>query len=815
MPILHDIVFAARSWLRRPSHAVVALLTLGLGVGATTAIFSVLNGVLLKPLDYPESDRVVVLWDRLEGERTSDPSAPNLEDWTAASRSFEALAGVWGAAWSLTDDGVGATRVFGGRMTPSLLPVLGIEPVLGRSFTEEETHGEHFVALISHGLWNSRFGGSADVLERTITLDGARYRVVGVLPDVAMPMNQAAVVMTTPGEAHVWLPVDRTNEWYQRRTTHMTLALGRLKSGVTMEQAQSEMSAIAAALAERHPAANAGRGVLLRPIREEIVGDVRRDLLLVLGAVTLVLLVACANLASLMLARALEREREVAVRAALGAGTGRLIRLALVEVALLGVGGAVIGGLVAIAGTHLLLELGPADLPRRAEIAVDPLVLGFAIVLAITSALLAGVLPARRMAASDPQRALQSGSARTGAGARGHGLRGALVVGQLGMAVVLLACAGLLLRSFTELLGRDPGVAVEDVIALGVLLPGPEYDDALRAGAYHTAALEAAHAVPGVRDAALAYDVPLETTWSEGFSIVGRPAPQPGTGPSARFRPVGTGYFELLDVPVLAGRTFGDADRLGAPGVAIVNRALAEQYFAGDDPVGRRIRNGTPRANFPAAPEEFEIVGVVENVAFSGPRAGPQPALYVPLGQFPITYFQVLARTDVAPVSLVRSLADAVRGLDPSVPIPDAVPLATVQSRMLARDRFLALLAGLFAAVALAVAAGGVYGVLSYAAAARRREMGVRQALGADSLAVLRLMLGSAVRLAAAGLVVGLVGAIAASRILASTLYGVRPTDPLVLAGVLLTLLLVALVAGLVPALRTASIDPGEALRVE
>jgi predicted permease len=348
-----------------------------------------------------------------------------------------------------------------------------------------------------------------------------------------------------------------------------------------------------------------------------------------------------------------------------------------------------------------------------------------------------------------------------------------------------------------------------------VLLPGPEYDDALRAGAYHAAALEAARAVPGVRDAALAYDVPLETTWSEGFSIVGRPESEPGTGPSARFRPVGTGYFELLDVPVLAGRTFRDADRLGAPGVAIVNRALAEQYFPGEDPVGRRIRNGTPRANVPEAPEEFEIVGVVENVAFSGPRAGPQPALYVPLGQFPITYFQVLIRTDVAPVSLVRPLADAVRGLDASVPIPDAVPLATVQSRMLARDRFLALLAGLFAAVALTVAAGGVYGVLSYAAAARRREMGVRQALGADSLAVLRLMLGNAIRLAGAGLVVGLVGAVAASRLLASTLYGVRPTDPLVLAGVLLTLLLVAIVAGLVPALRAASVDPAEALRVE
>lgn len=815
MPILHDIVFAARAWLRRPSHAVVALLTLGLGVGATTAIFSVLNGVLLKPLDYPESDRVVVLWDRVEDDRTSDPSAPNLEDWTSASRSFEALAGAWGAAWSLTDDDAAAVRVFGGRMTPSLLPVLGISPILGRSFTEEETHGEHFVALISHGLWRSRFGGSADVLERSITLDGARYRVVGVLPDVAMPMNHATVVMTAPGEAHVWLPVDRTNEWYQRRTTHMTLALGRLKRDVTIEQAQSEMSTIAAALAEQHPQANAGRGVLLRPIREEIVGDVRRDLLLALGAVLLVLLVACANLASLMLARALEREREVAVRAALGAGRDDLIRLALVEVALLGVGGAVLGGLVAIAGTQLLLELGPADLPRRAEISVDPLVLSFAIVLALTSALLAGVLPARRMSASDPQRALQSGSARTGTAARGHGLRGALVIGQLGMAVVLLVCAGLLLRSFAELRGRDPGVRVHDVVALGILLPGPEYDDAQRAGAYHAAALDAVRAVPGVSDAALAYDLPLETTWSEGFTVVGRPEPRPGEGASARFRPVGTGYFELLDVPLLAGRTFRDADRLGAPGVAIINRALAEQHFAGEDPVGKRIRNGTPRANFPEAPDEFEIVGVVENVAFSGPRADPQSALYVPLGQFPISYFQVLVRTDVAPVSLVRTLADAVRSLDPSVPIPDAVPLATVQSRMLARDRFLALLAGMFAAVALIVAAGGVYGVLSYAAAARRREMGVRQALGADSLDVFRVMLGSAMRLAGAGVVIGLVGAVAASRILASTLYGVRPTDPLVLAGVLLTLLLVAIVAGLVPALRAASVDPAEVLHTD
>ncbi len=817
-----DVGYAVRTMLRMPGFTAVAVLTLGLGVGANTAIFSVLHGVLLRPLEYPNAERIVVLRDRSrQSGLTIDASAPNVEDWKAMSTSFEAVALVWGGAWAVTEDDLEAEQVPGGRVSAEVFDVLGIRPVAGRFFTPEENFGDPDLVVISHGLWQSRFGADPSAVGRTLTVDGRFRTIIGVLPPVPMPLNHAMVELTSAeGSHHIWIPIDEEDQWYGRRASHFTLALARLNHEATLVQAQAELSAIAAWLEERYPDSNTGLDAAVDPLRDLVVGEVQSELYLVLGAVTLVLVVACANLTNLLLARSVDRRREMAVRAALGAGGGRLISQALTEAAMLGLAGSAVGLGIAWLGTDLILTFTPQDLPRRAGIGLNGIVLSYALVLAVAASVGAALFPAWRMGRADSRGdvrgALVAGGSRSSSlGTALSSLRSALVVGQLAMAVLLLAGSGLLLRTLVELRSVDPGARTERVLSVPFYLSGVDYGDAQVNRTTQVTIRNAIAALPGVEEAVLAYDLPVASSWWERFTVVDRPPPEPGQAPVSGFRPVGAGYFEALDIPVVRGRTFHRGDRVGAPGAVVVNRALVDRFFPGEEAIGRRISTGTPRANFPEAPEEWTIVGIVENVGFSGPRGEYHPALYVPAAQFPVAYLQVLATTTVEPVTLVSAARNAVWSVDPNLPLPDVAPLSDEVDRLVARERFVAVIAGVFAVVALLLAGAGVYGVLSYSVASRRGELGVRMALGAAPGRVMASVLGRALTLASGGLALGVVGAVILGTVMSGFLFRVRPWDPAVLVGVIAVLSAVATLAVLLPARRAAGTDPVAALRAE
>jgi predicted permease len=536
--------------------------------------------------------------------------------------------------------------------------------------------------------------------------------------------------------------------------------------------------------------------------------------------VALVLLVACANLANLLLARSVDRRREMAVRAALGAGVGNLMAQALTEVAVLGLAGAAVGLGFAWIGTELILNFTPSDLPRRATVGLNGVVLAYAMVVALIAGVGSGLYPAWRSGRADSRGALRGalvagGNRSTSLGTGLSKLRAGLVVGQLALAVLLVAGSGLLLRTLVEVSAVDPGAKTKNVLSVPFYLSGSNYGGAEINRNTQLAIREAVAALPGVESAVLAYDSPVETMWYESFTVVGRPPPDPGQMPVSRFRPVGVGYFEALEIPILGGRGFEATDRIGAPGAVVVNRALVERYFPGEEALGRTIATGTPRANFPEAPAEWTIVGIAENVGFTGPRDVYLPALYVPLAQFPIGYLHVFATTSVEPSSLIASARNAVWAVDPDLPLPDVAPLSDAVKRLVARERFVAVLATAFAVVALVLAGAGVYGVMSYSVASRRGELGVRMAMGAAPRRVLTEVFGKALAFATVGLLIGITGAVLLGMGLSGFLFRVRPWDPTVMAGVLVTLLVVAGIAVWLPARRAAATDPISVLRSE
>ncbi len=824
--LLQDLRYAARTLLKSPGFTIVAVLTLALGIGANTAIFSVVDGVLLRPAPLDDMDRLAVVWetDRNSGTTREPVSLPDFIDFSEQSETFDTLAGF--AAGTVTLTGVAGDPVHLAIVasTPELLPMFGVEPILGRRFTAQERRpGGDRVVLISEGLWERVYARSPDVLGRTMRLDGNERTIIGIVPDnagfgVVQVLDSAAfgtAVADDSGrrEVTIWSPLQvSVEEW--PRSRHPMFALGRLAPGVSRAAAQQEMVGIAAEL-EAAYAVNDGRGVHLEPLRDVIFGSVRPALLLLLAAVGLVLLVASANVANLLLARATNRTREVAIRASLGADGRRLARQFLVEGVLLALLGGAAGVGLAIVGTNVLLALAPADIPRMETVGVDGRILTVTLAVSLAIGILFGLVPTRRARHVDVQSALRSEPGTAGHGGQRRGLlQSGLVIAELALAVVLVIGAALLLYSFWRILQVDPGFRTEGVLKAEFELPESRYPadfsdwpDLVEMHRFNAALLERANALPGVLSSALAVGHPMDRGSTNSFVIVGREA-ESADLPEISNRFVTPGYFDTVGVGLRQGRTFDAGDDTEAPAVAVINEAAARRLFPDGNSLGQRIAFWG---------SERRIVGVVANEKFHGLTAEAPIAIYTPLKQTPSLGGGevLLVQGSGDPETLAAPVRAAIQDIDPELAVFGVEPLSETVGRSIAQQRFTLLLLGVFAAVAILLAVIGIHGVLSYVVARRTSEMGIRMALGASRGNVIGLVAGQGARLAVVGLALGVVGALAATRLLGSLLFGVTVTDPATFVTVVAAVFGIAMLATLMPAFRATRIAPVDALRSE
>ncbi|MDF1504922.1 ABC transporter permease, partial [Roseisolibacter sp. H3M3-2] len=810
-PVLaHDLRYAARALRRRPGFVAVVVLTLALGIGATTALFSVVNGVLLRPLAFPEAERLVevrgVSTDGNPERVGASASYPDYVDYRDQSTRFAHLAAFRTWTTTLTAADAEPARLPLMLATASYFPTLGVRPLVGRALVPaDERPGAPAVAVLGHALWRQRFGGDPAVVGRAITLDGVPTTVVGVLPPDAK-LDRADV--------QLWQPVV-PGALERERGVHRYSVVGRLRPGATPEQATTELRAVARRLEAAFPRDNAKRTVELRALRESVVGDARPALLILFGAVTLVLLVGCANLASLFLARGAAREREMAVRAALGAGRTRLMRQWMTESLLLTLSGGLAGLAVAWLGTRALLAFVPQSIPRAGEVTLDLPVLGFLLAVSVATGLVFGALPALQLRrdAGAPGLAGALSGGRATAGRSRTRLRQGLVVAEMTLATVLVVGAALLLKSFWQLQSTRLPVRPEGVVVTRLLLPETRYDSSAKIVRFYARLREEVAALPGVRSAAVAYEHPIGAGWTSSFTIVGRPKPTEGDRPEARVRPVQPGYFRTVGLALRAGRDVSADDRMDTPGVVVVNEAFVRRHFAGADPLGHVLDREGPW--WPGQPTTFTIVGVVADEPYLGVGREADPATYYPHAQFPMGDMWLVTRTDLGVAATAPLLRERVWRLDPALPVEEVTALRALLGTSLAEPRFNASLLALFAGAALLLAAVGIYGVLAYTVAQRTREIGVRLALGAARGQVVRLVVGQGLRVAAAGVVLGTAGALALGRVLGALLQDVSQRDPAVLGAVVVVLTGTALAAAWLPARRASRIAPTTALRAE
>ena len=815
-----DVRYGARALWKSPAFTLVAVLAVALGVGANTAIFSVVNTVLLRALPYENSERLVTLYTgRVPTAQPSGPlSYPDLLDYRAQTQSFEYVAGYQGVGTVMS---VGAgdepERVRGTEVMADLFPALGVHAAMGRVFTrEEDVEGGAFVIVISDGLWRRRFGSDPNVVGREVRmgLSGRAATVLGVMPPGFKfpPDDTEALDYYSPFIAEN--AKDNADSMNNRDSVFIPV-VAKLRDGVSFEQAEAEVTTVAGRLAAEHPDTNTNRRARVVRLHEDLVGQVRPALLVLLGAVGLVLLIACANVANLLLARAAARGREIAVRTALGATRARVARQLLTESLLLSLAGGAAGLLLSVWGVEAIIKLSPATVPRLAETSIDARVFLFALGVSILTGLVFGLAPALQASKTDLAESLKEGGRSGSAGARRNRLRSALVVVEVALSLMLLVGAGLLVKSFRQLLATDPGYSPERVLAVTVALNTKRFADEDSRAAYYREAVARIGGLPGVEAAGLTRLLPLgRSDIFNSFQIAGRAPFAPGERHSGRSYTVSPEYFRVLSVPLRRGRAFEAADGKNANPVIIVNEAFVRRYFPEQEPLGQHVILESDDNNKPLPPRE--VVGVVGNVRFQSFKDEEQPEYYIPFEQSPSAVTQVVVRAkgeDAA--ALTAPVRAALKGVDSNLLIWETRTMDELVGQSVAPQRFNVALLGFFAALAMLLAAVGIYGVMSYTVTQRRHEIGIRMALGAGRGDVLRLVVRQGMLLTLAGLGLGLVGALALTRLMSSLLYGVSATDPLVFAAVSLLLATVALLACYVPARRATKVDPMVALRYE
>ncbi len=784
---MNDLRYAIRSFLRTPGFTLVAVLTLALGIGATTAIFSVVNAVLLRPLPYADADRLVV----------TRGSLPDVRDLERSNRSFDGMATWASNLFNLRID-ADSRQVLGGMVSRNLLPLLGVQPLLGRNFTEDDDRQD--TVILGYGLWQSRFGGDPGVLGRTIDLSGTSYTVIGVAP---------AWFRFPTAEFQLWAPLSSIDTKRPQQATNRSLRIfsvvARLEPGVTLQQAQADAAAVSARLSQEFPATNEGVAFEVVPVYERLVGAVKPALSILLGTVGLLLLIACANVANLMLARTTVREREMAIRIALGAGRGRLIRQLMIESVALAVAGGLIGLLLTMWGIDLLPAVLEARVPRADGIRIDATVLAFSMGATLLTGLLFGLAPALQTATA-PSGSLKESGRGTTASSRGRRLRSTIVIVETALAVVVLVGAGLLVRSFLTLTARDSGFVQANLVSFNVQFVSLP-DDASRAQAA-ALLMDQLAGLPGVEAVGASTGFPTVTPQrGTRFAVEGRTLTAGEDG--AYFLAATPGYFDALRTPVLQGRAFDARDGAGGAPVVVVSRTLANQLFPGQDAVGHRLKLVNPEQ-----PDTWRtIVGVAGDVKYRGPEQDSQPAIYTPFAQTPFLWLYVMVRANGPMEPLMRSVRALVPAVRPSLTAGNLRPMTEVTAQGVAEPRFHMALVASFALLALLLAAIGIYGVLAYSVTQRTHEIGVRMALGAGGRDVMGLVVREGLTLAVAGVALGLAGAAALTRLMAGLLFGVTALDPLTFGIGAAVLLGVAAVACYVPARRATRVQPITALR--
>ncbi|HVS00679.1 MAG TPA: ABC transporter permease [Thermoanaerobaculia bacterium] len=802
--ILNELTQDVRYGLRRlrlaPGFTLAVVLVLGLGIGATTAIFSVLDAALLRPLPYPEPERLVAVAD-LQSQGETPSSFSEYADWKQATDVFAGLGAWWSTSYALT--GTGEPEMLSTvRMSADLPRLLGVVPLAGRSFIpSEDERSAPPVVMLGEGLWRRRFASDPKIVGRAITLEGEPYTVIGVFP--ADRRSIVPDLLAAGQQVDIWLNLRLDAEL--TRDLHFLNAAGRLRSGLTLAQAKERVEALARRLRQ---SGATDHDIAITPLERTVIGDSRPLLTALAGAAGMVLLIACTNVASLLLARAAGRRREIAIRAALGAARGRIVRQLLVESLLLALLGGAAGALLARIGVAGLRTLGTAGVPRLDEAAVDLRMLGFALVLSLFTGLLFGLVPVLRASRPDLAEVIKTGAPGSLGGPARDRLRGALVVAEVALSFALLIGAGLLLRSLDRLLAVDKGYDAERVVSAYLNLPFSRYAEKHQQAAFFQAMRERLLALPGVREAAFASDLPLVGDTNGGFVIEGRTFP-PDEQPLASKRIVSPGYFAALGTRVLAGRTFDDRDVAGATPVVVVNQAFASRYFPGEDPLGKRVDFSWETTGMQG------IVGVVADLRERALAEPAQPTIYIPLAQRPDSGMFLLVRTDREPLAVVPSLRRAVYASDRDLPLSEVRTLSEIVAQGLADRRFAMSLFAAFSALALGLAAVGLYAVVSYSVQQRRQEIGIRMALGARAEQVGSTVIGRGIGLITAGAVLGALASLWLGRFLAGLIFGVGTTDPATFASVAFVLMATALLASLVPALRAARIDPARVLRSE
>jgi putative ABC transport system permease protein len=803
--LLRDLKFSARSLLKRPALTVIAIVTLAIGIGANSAIFSVVNALLLKPLPFPDPERVIALWDKVpsRGVERNEVTVANYLDWRAQTQTLEQL-GIY-SWWSTNLTGSDSPeRVQGFQVSTNFLDVLGMKPMMGRGFSaEEQEPGKDAVALLTYNLWQRRFGGDPNIVNKTISTNGITRTVIGVMPPD----------FNYPKGAEIYSPLQFTPELMRNRGNHSYLAIGRLRPGVSLAAAQAEFDTIAGQLEKQYPEANTGRGIAIFPILADTVRMYSTALWVMMAAVGFVLLIGCANVANLMLARAAGRQREIALRTALGASRLRIIRQLLTESVLLGLAGGVLGVLIAYWGVDLIRTASPGEAARYApgwnHLGINLPVLGFTFGLSVLSGVLFGLAPALQLSKPDLNSALKEGGRQ--ATSSSHRLRKLLVVSEVALSLMLLVSAGLLIRSFMQLIKTDPGFNSDNLLTMNLVLPRAKYKDEPQRVAFYSDLVKRVESVPGVSSVALVNHLPLGgSNSSTSFLVEGLPEAPPGQEFDGRYRVCTPNYFQTMGIAVLKGRAFTEQDRAGAQPVIIVNETLARKYWPNTDPIGKRMRYTGPLQENPW----MQVVGVVQDVKHE--LNIPVTAdFYTPHAQDGWSSMVLVAKTKVEPAAMAVPIRQEIWALDKDQPVFDVRTMGEVRAISLALYSFSSVMLSIFAAVALLLAAIGIYGVMFYTVLQRTQEIGIRMALGARALDVLKLVVKNGMSMALIGVLAGLAGSYALTRLMASLLFGVTPTDIATFSIVTLGLLLVALVACYIPARRATKVDPLVALRYE